>query len=46
MLEHKIRPHYYCLPILKRENDRKSLLNAAFNKNKKFLWDLILHHMI
>lgn len=36
MLEHKIKPHYYCLPILKRETDRKSLLKAAFNKNKKF----------
>ncbi len=36
MLEHKIKPHYYCLPILKRENDRKALLKAAFNKNQKF----------
>ena len=36
MLEHKIKPHYYCLPILKREDDRKCLLKAAFNKNKKF----------
>ena len=36
MLEHKIKPHYYCLPILKRESDRKSLLKAAFNKNQKF----------
>ena len=36
MLEHKIKPHYYCLPILKREEDRKALLSAAFNKNKKF----------
>ncbi len=36
MLEHKLKPHYYCLPILKRESDRKSLLNAAFNKNQKF----------
>jgi len=36
MLEHKIKPHYYCLPILKREEDRKALLEAAFNKNKKF----------
>ena len=36
MLEHKIKPHYYCLPILKREDDRKELLNAAFNENKKF----------
>ncbi len=36
MLEHKIKPHYYCLPILKREEDRKALLSAAFNINKKF----------
>ena len=36
MLEHKIKPHYYCLPILKREDDRKELLNAAFNENNKF----------
>ena len=36
MLEHTIKPHYYCLPILKREEDRKALLNAAFNKNKNF----------
>ncbi len=36
MLEHKIKPHYYCLPILKREEDRKALLNAAFNQNQKF----------
>lgn len=36
MLEHKIKPHYYCLPILKSENDRKALLDAAFNENRKF----------
>lgn len=24
-----IRPHYYCLPVLKRENDRQALLVAA-----------------
>ena len=36
MLEHKIKPHYYCLPILKREKDRVALLDAAFNKNQKF----------
>ena len=36
MLEHKIKPHYYCLPILKRETDRKALLEAAFNVNQKF----------
>ena len=31
-----IRPHYYCLPILKRENHRKSLVNAATSGNDKF----------
>ena len=36
MLEHKIKPHYYCLPILKREDDRKALLQAAFNNNRKY----------
>ena len=36
MLEHKIKPHYYCLPILKKEVDRKALLTAAFNENQKF----------
>ena len=36
MLEHKIKPHYYCLPILKREEDRIALLDAACNKNQKF----------
>ena len=34
MLELKIKPRYYCLPILK-EDDRKTL-DAAFNENKKF----------
>lgn len=36
MLEHRIKPHYYCLPVLKREEDRKALLSASFNKNQKF----------
>ena len=36
MLEHKIRPHYYCLPILKREEDRKSLLEEAIKGNENF----------
>ncbi len=31
-----IRPHYYCLPILKRELHREALLNAATSGNKKF----------
>jgi dihydroorotase len=31
-----IRPHYYCLPILKRERDRVALLGAATGGNPKF----------
>ena len=31
-----IRPHYYCLPILKREADRQALLEAATSGNPRF----------
>ncbi|BDM79391.1 dihydroorotase [Acaryochloris marina] len=31
-----IRPHYYCLPILKREKHRQALLQAATSGNPKF----------
>jgi dihydroorotase len=31
-----IRPHYYCLPILKREGDRQALLDAATSGNPRF----------
>jgi len=31
-----IRPHYYCLPILKREHDREALLGAATGGNPRF----------
>jgi dihydroorotase len=31
-----IRPHYYCLPILKRERDRLALLEAATGGNPRF----------
>ena len=31
-----IRPHHYCLPVLKREQHRKALLAAATGGNKKF----------
>jgi dihydroorotase len=31
-----IRPHYYCLPILKRERDRQALLGAATGGNPKY----------
>jgi dihydroorotase len=31
-----IRPHYYCLPILKRERDRQALLDAATSGNPRY----------
>ncbi len=31
-----IRPHYYCLPVLKRERDRQALLGAATGGNPRF----------
>jgi dihydroorotase len=31
-----VRPHYYCLPILKRERDRQALLAAATSGNPRF----------
>ena len=31
-----IRPHYYCLPVLKREGHRRALVAAATSGNKKF----------
>ncbi|MHB1229484.1 MAG: dihydroorotase [Halothiobacillus sp.] len=31
-----IRPHYYCLPVLKRESHRQALLTAATSGNPKF----------
>jgi len=31
-----IRPHYYCLPVLKRESHRQALLQAATSGNPKF----------
>jgi len=31
-----IRPHYYCLPILKREQHREALVKAAVSGNAKF----------
>lgn len=36
MFKGGIRPHYYCLPVLKRENHRQSLIYAATKGNKKF----------
>ncbi len=31
-----IRPHYYCLPVLKRETHRKALVQAAISDSGKF----------
>ncbi|MCK8517327.1 dihydroorotase [Methylonatrum kenyense] len=36
MLVGGIRPHYYCLPILKRETDREALLDAATSGDRSF----------
>ena len=36
MLVGGIRPHYYCLPILKRESHRQALVAAATSGNPKF----------
>jgi dihydroorotase len=36
MFQGGIRPHYYCLPILKREAHREALVAAATSGNKKF----------
>ncbi len=36
MLAGGMRPHYYCLPVLKREKHRQVLLEAATSGNPKF----------
>jgi dihydroorotase len=36
MLAGGIRPHYYCLPILKRESHQQALTEAAISANPKF----------
>lgn len=36
MLAGGIRPHYYCLPILKRGTHQQALINAATSGNPKF----------
>jgi dihydroorotase len=36
MLAGGIRPHYYCLPVLKREMHREALVRAATSGNRKF----------
>ena len=36
MLVGGIRPHYYCLPILKRKSHREALVRAATSGNQRF----------
>lgn len=36
MFQGGLRPHYYCLPVLKRERDRSALIDAATGGNPKF----------
>ena len=36
MFEGGIRPHHYCLPVLKRETHRQALLRAISSGNPKF----------
>lgn len=36
LLSGGIRPHYYCLPILKRNTDQAALIQAATHGNPKF----------
>jgi len=36
MFKGGIRPHYYCLPVLKRETHRQALVAAATSGNDKF----------
>jgi dihydroorotase len=36
MLVGGIRPHYYCLPILKRQRHQQALIEAAISGNPKF----------
>ncbi len=33
-----IRPHYYCLPLLKRETDRRALVEAACSGDPRFFY--------
>ncbi|MEX3011315.1 dihydroorotase [Hoeflea sp. TYP-13] len=36
MLAHGMRPHYYCMPIVKRESHRLALRKAATSGNRRF----------
>lgn len=36
LLSGGLKPHHYCLPVVKRETHRKAIAEAAFSGNKKF----------
>lgn len=36
LLVNGLKPHYYCLPVLKHEQDQKALQQAAISGNRKF----------
>lgn len=36
LLSGGIKPHHYCLPVVKRESDRLALIQAAISGNSKF----------
>jgi dihydroorotase len=36
MFEGGVRPHHYCLPVLKRERDREALVGAATGDDPRF----------
>ncbi|MGH8397350.1 MAG: dihydroorotase [Gammaproteobacteria bacterium] len=36
LFQRGLRPHYYCLPVLKREHDRETLVKAAVSGDPKF----------
>jgi len=36
MFQGGLRPHHYCLPVLKRERHRQALVDAAISGNSKF----------
>ena len=36
LFDHGIRPHYYCMPILKRSEDQQALIQAAISGNPQF----------